>query len=180
MKKLRRIVLYGHPALRTPVAPATVGAKETLKIANALRARLSTIEGYGLAANQLGFDAQIFTYREGGKGKFKTILNPTIEEYDDEMFMFHEGCLSIPNYWWDLERPRRVLLTGVDLRGEEVQIEAEDTLARIFQHEIDHFNGKLVIDRLDREALAEFKLKWYAQHHYLEKEDEDELQDQAE
>lgn len=154
--------------LRQEVKLATPGTPETRSIANALRMRLSTIDGYGLAANQLGYDSQIFAYREKPKGPFEVVLNPTIEEYDDEQFNFREGCLSIPNFWWDLDRPRRVHLRGLTLGGDPVEIEAEDKLARIFQHEIDHFNGTLVIDRIPNDELADFKLKWYRMYKYLE------------
>lgn len=173
MSKLRKIVLYGHPSLRKPVATANPEDSATRAVANALRARLSTIEGYGLTANQLGFDTQVFCYRPKSRGKFVTVLNPTIVEESDDVFTFREGCLSIPNFWWDIDRPRSLCLRGIDLGGNEIEIEAEETHARILQHEIDHFNGRLVIDHLPPEQLLQFKAEWYALTGYFEETGED-------
>lgn len=155
-----RILQYGHPLLRKEIKLANIedGSANT-KTVNKLCMMLGKIDGYGLAANQAGIDAQIFTFRYGTK-KFQTILNPTIEESSDEQWSFREGCLSIPGWHWYIDRPRRVMLNGYDIDGNEISVEADDTLGRIFQHEVDHFNGVLVIDKLPPEDLKEFEEKW--------------------
>jgi peptide deformylase len=89
------------------------------------------------------------------------IVNPEIIESDGE-WLFDEGCLSIPGLYVEMLRPKRVLVRGVSLDGEIIEIEADELEARMFQHEIDHLNGVLMFDRLEgdqrKEAMREYRL----------------------
>jgi peptide deformylase len=87
------------------------------------------------------------------------VINPTIVESDGE-WVYDEGCLSIPGLFVEMTRPKTVLMRGLDLDGNEIEIEADELEARLFQHELDHLNGVLMFDRMQpeqrKEALAEY------------------------
>ncbi len=102
--------------------------------------------GVGLAANQIGVQKRLFVY-DAGDGPF-VVVNPRIIETSGE-WVFEEGCLSVPGLSWEIVRPNAVHLVGRDLDGNELDIEADEYLGRIFQHEVDHLDGHLLIDRLD-------------------------------
>ena len=147
-----------HRALRTYCEPFDLDKENPVPLANKLKMALSRMEGYGLAANQIGCNKRMFAWRIDGK--FEIVVNPTIAEVDDDMWSFQEGCLSIPGFWWNVERPKRIDLRGFNIKGEEILVETTLTEARIFQHEMDHMDGKLVIDLISEEELAEFTAKW--------------------
>lgn len=155
---MRNIVQLGNDILRvkTPYVDAiTDDIKSNVKKMNILL-RLS--QGYGLAAPQVGLSQRFFVYNVG-KG-FKTIINPEIVEHSSEMVTMDEGCLSIKGYSFQIERPREVYLRGMDLAGEGVAQEVDGLVARLFQHELDHLNGVLVIDHLPAEYKENFLSKW--------------------
>ncbi len=102
--------------------------------------------GVGLAAPQVGVSKRLFVY-DIGDGPV-AIINPEIVE-SSGVFRYEEGCLSVPGYYWEIERPDRVLLRGVSRSGEELEIEGSELLGRVFQHELDHLDGVLLIERLD-------------------------------
>lgn len=110
--------------------------------------------GVGLAASQVGVQRRMFVY-DVGDGPF-VVVNPEIVESSGE-WSYHEGCLSVPGLSWDLVRPKEVHLRGVDLDGNDLDIEADELLARCFQHEMDHLDGVLIVERLEdadrREAM---------------------------
>jgi peptide deformylase len=100
----------------------------------------------------VGVQKRFFVYDHGeGAG---VILNPRIIESDGE-WTFEEGCLSIPDLTWEITRPKQIHLVGVDLDGNEVSIEADEIEARLFQHEIDHLDGVLLVDHLDEDQARE-------------------------
>ena len=108
--------------------------------------------GAGLAANQVGLLDQIIVVDLGiGKGEKQptTIINPRITSKEDEI-MGEEGCLSIPEVFADIKRAKRIEVKGTDLDGNDLRIEAENHLARAFQHELDHLNGILFWDKLSK------------------------------
>lgn len=102
--------------------------------------------GVGLAANQVGVQKRLFVY-DKGDGPV-VVVNPRIVETDGE-WSFEEGCLSVPGLSWEITRPNRVHLTGFDLDGRELEIHTEQYEGRILQHEMDHLDGVLLIERLD-------------------------------
>ncbi len=108
--------------------------------------------GIGLAATQVGIQKNFFVYDVDGEPK--AIINPKIVETSGS-WDYEEGCLSIPGIYLNLTRPKKVTLTGYDLDGNELIIEADELLARLFQHELDHLNGVLMIDHLEGEKQTE-------------------------
>src|ERR1700679_1302353 len=108
--------------------------------------------GTGLAANQVGVQRRIFVY-DVGDG-IRTVINPRIVESDGE-WTYDEGCLSIPGLSWDIVRPNAVHLVGLDLDGDEISIEATELEGRVFQHELDHLDGILLVERLDADQRKE-------------------------
>jgi peptide deformylase len=106
--------------------------------------------GVGLAANQVGSLQRLFVANpsdDQDSSKLVVVVNPELVESEGEI-VSEEGCLSVPDFREDVRRARRVLLRGADRFGQPIEIEAEDLLARIFQHEMDHLNGVLFLDRL--------------------------------
>ena len=102
--------------------------------------------GIGLAAPQVGVGKRLFVWDVGAGPRI--IVNPEIVESDGE-WTFEEGCLSIPGLAWDVVRPKQVHVVGRDLDGNEMSIEADELEARLFQHELDHLDGTLLIEHLD-------------------------------
>lgn len=105
--------------------------------------------GIGLAAPQVGVGRRLFVY-DVGDGP-EAIVNPVISEARGE-WVYEEGCLSVPGLFWEIVRPKEIHLTGHDLDGNEVSIEADELLARLFQHELDHLDGVMLIDHLDADT----------------------------
>ena len=114
--------------------------------------------GLALAAPQIGVQKQVVVWDFGDEPL--AIINPEIIEGDGE-WLFDEGCLSIPGLYVEMLRPKQVLVRGVSLDGEIIEIEADELEARMFQHEVDHLNGVLMFDRLEgdqrKAALAEYR-----------------------
>ncbi len=102
--------------------------------------------GVGLAATQVGVERRMFVY-DVGDGPV-TVVNPTISEARGE-WDFEEGCLSVPDLHWNIVRPKEIHFTGFDLDGKEISIDADEYLSRVFQHELDHLDGILLLERLD-------------------------------
>ena len=118
-----------------------------------MRKMMVLYKGVGLSANQIGLDMKVFVAqepdREGGgyKVKFYAVFNPAVISYSKGKFSEDEGCLSIPGYYGETERYEKIEIEGFDKNQRKIKIKANGYLARIFQHEIDHLNGKLFIDR---------------------------------
>ena len=129
-------------------------SKFTRKDITELLARMKRImraaNGIGLSANQIGLSFKVFVAEvpdpDAGT-KFYAVFNPKIQKVSDEKVLFEEGCLSVPFKYGDVERPEKIVVSGFDRNGKAVRIKAWGLLARVFQHEIDHLNGKLFIDR---------------------------------
>lgn len=148
----------GNPILREITPEITEITDKEILIIGKLKLALATINGYAIAANQMGFNSRIFVHNFNKK--YEAIINPRLADYENEYWLFNEGCLSIPEFYFPIWRPRKVLLRGLDVNGNDVRIETTDLLARIFQHEVDHLNGFLVIDRLDPYDLEVFHKQW--------------------
>jgi peptide deformylase len=108
--------------------------------------------GSGLAANQVGVQRRMFVY-DIGDGPL-AVINPRIVESDGE-WTYEEGCLSIPGLSWAIVRPNAVHLVGLDVDGNEISIEATELEGRVFQHELDHLDGILLVERLDPDQRKE-------------------------
>jgi peptide deformylase len=148
------IRVVGDPVLRQRAPEVTNIDGRLAKLAEDMITTMYDAPGVGLAAPQVGVEKRMFVY-DVGEGPL-TIINPVIVESDGE-WSFDEGCLSVPGLSWEVVRPKTVLLRGLDLDGGDVEIEADELLARCFQHEVDHLDGVLVLERLDpdtrRQAL---------------------------
>ena len=106
--------------------------------------------GIGLSANQIGLDFRVFVAEiptPQNKPKFYAIFNPKIKKASKEKISLEEGCLSVPAVYGDVERAEKIVLTGQDKNGKRIKIKAWGLLARVFQHEVDHLEGKLFIDK---------------------------------
>ena len=147
-----QIRLIGDPVLRRPATDVTDVDGALVRLTDDMFTTMYEAPGIGLAAPQVGVQKRFFVYDHGeGAG---VILNPRIIESDGE-WTFEEGCLSIPDLTWEITRPKQIHLVGVDLDGNEVSIEADEIEARLFQHEIDHLDGILLVDHLDEDQRRE-------------------------
>jgi len=140
------IRVVGDPVLRQRAAEVTTIDGRLAKLAEDMIVTMYEAPGVGLAAPQVGVEKRLFVY-DVGEGA-RTIINPVITEADGE-WAYEEGCLSVPGLSWQIVRPKQVLLTGLDLDGNELSVEADELLARCFQHELDHLDGILLLERLD-------------------------------
>ena len=146
------IRLLGDPVLRTPAAPVVDFDQELRRLVADLTDTMFAAGGAGLAAPQIGVGLRVFTwYVDGEVGH---LVNPEVTPVGEETEEGPEGCLSIPGYTFDCRRHLYVAATGFDLHGEPVRVEGSHLLARAVQHEVDHLDGVLFVDRLDAEARA--------------------------
>ncbi|MET0729440.1 MAG: peptide deformylase [Acidimicrobiales bacterium] len=143
------IRLIGDPVLRERASEVANIDGKLAQLAEDMVVTMYEAPGLGLAAPQVGVKKRLFVY-DIGEGP-QTIINPEIRESHGE-WGFDEGCLSIPDLSFELVRPKEVHLVGVDIDGNEVSIEADELLARCFQHELDHLDGVLFIERLDADT----------------------------
>lgn len=155
MKVTHEIRTFGDPVLKSRATPITDFDESLERLAEDMMRIMRENEGAGLAANQIGRLKRIFVAAyeddEGAIHEF-AIVNPMIEERSEASEKELEGCLSIPQIPVEVERSCTVTVSGTDPLGEPVRVDAEGRLARIFQHEIDHLDGILILDRTDRES----------------------------
>lgn len=149
---VRPIRLFGDPVLRTPAKPVTDFDKELRTLITDLTETMREAKGAGLAAPQLGVGLRVFTWQVDGEPGY--LVNPSLQLSDDTQDG-PEGCLSIPGVTIDCRRAMNVVAHGLDMYGEPKIVEGSEMLARALQHETDHLDGILFIDRLDREAKRE-------------------------
>lgn len=119
--------------------------KEIQELIRQMRNVMKEANGIGLSANQIGRDISFFVAQVDGK--FYAIFNPQIIKISKEEIEIEEGCLSVPDVFGLVLRPEKVTLEGFDKNAKKIKIKAWGVLARVFQHEVDHLNGKLFIDR---------------------------------
>ncbi len=150
---MREIVKYGHPALRRPAKPVTVPTAETRKVVDLMIASMRADHGIGLAAPQVGVSQRIVIYQLPEEdAPLRVLLNPRIVSAKGEQ-VGEEGCLSLPFLHGEVTRAREVVVKAMDLSGRPIRRRAVDLEARVLQHEIDHLDGILFIDRADPESL---------------------------
>jgi peptide deformylase len=138
--------LFGDPVLKQRAREVEDVDGNLVTLAETMYETMYEAVGVGLAAPQIGVQRRIFTY-DVGEGPH-TIVNPEIVTASGE-WTYNEGCLSVPGMHFEIVRPKVVTLRGIGLDGNEIEIEADEQLARVFQHEIDHLDGVLLLDRLD-------------------------------
>ncbi len=147
---VRSILTYGHPILRKATQPVADLNGDMDRLIDDMVETMYAAPGVGLAANQVGSLHRVFVANpseDHDPSQLLVLINPTLVESEGEMIA-EEGCLSIPDLREEVRRTRRVLVRGLDRSGRPVEIEGQDLLARIFQHELDHLNGVLFVDRL--------------------------------
>jgi peptide deformylase len=150
---------FGDPVLKSKAAPITdVDGKLVRLVDDMFTTLYESDNGIALAAPQIGVQKQIFVWDMDDEPM--VIFNPEIVESSGE-WVYDEGCLSIPGLYVEMLRPNEVLMRGVDIDGNTIEIEASELAGRLFQHEIDHLNGVLMFDRMTpeqrKEAMAEYR-----------------------
>ena len=143
------IRLFGDPVLRSAATPVTDFDKELQRLVQDLTDTMLNAPGAGLAAPQIGVGMRVFTWNVDGE--LGHLVNPTLD-LSEEIQDGPEGCLSLPDLTFDCRRALSVVAKGFNMYGDPVVIEGSELLARAIQHETDHLDGVLFIDRLDREA----------------------------
>jgi peptide deformylase len=144
-----QVRVFGDPVLRKVAEEITNVDGKLVKLVDDMLDTMYAEPGIGLAAPQVGVQRRLFVY-DVGEGP-EAIVNPVITEARGE-WTYEEGCLSVPGLFWEIIRPKEIHLTGYDLDGNEVSIEADELLSRLFQHELDHLEGVMLIDHLDDET----------------------------
>lgn len=149
------IRVYGDPVLKLPTTRIERIDDAIVRLATDMLATMYSAPGVGLAAPQVGVQKRMFVYDAGEAGDGPhVVINPVISEADGE-WTYDEGCLSVPGLYFPIVRAKEVHLTGLDLDGNELSIDADELLARIFQHEVDHLEGKILIERLEPDVRKE-------------------------
>jgi peptide deformylase len=150
---IRPIRLFGDPVLLTPADPVTDFDGQLRRLIKDLTQSLDDAQGSGLAAPQIGVSQRVFVFDvDGMRGH---LVNPGLEFPDDDEQDGPEGCLSFPGLYYDVKRRKNVVAQGFTGHGDPVQVVGTDTMARCLQHETDHLDGVLFIDRMDPAARKE-------------------------
>jgi len=149
---------WGDPVLKTAASPVTEFDERLAAEAERMVELMHGALGVGLAATQLGVLHRMLVFQATPDGPAAALVNPEVEWSSAERESMFEGCLSLPGVMVEVERPLKVLVSGCDQHGERLRIEAAGLEARVLQHEIDHLDGVLILDRTSieqrREALA--------------------------
>lgn len=156
---LAQVRQYGDPVLRMRANEVESFDEELARLAERMTSLMHDAEGVGLAATQVGILRRLFVFTE--EGEDRAIVNPVLTRTGGELETAEEGCLSLGPVRLPVERPLEVTLEGVDPTGRPVRLELEGLTARVVQHEIDHLDGTLIVDRTDaqsrREALGRLR-----------------------
>jgi len=151
--------MFGDPVLRQRAREVTELDRDLARLVGTMQETMREAHGVGLAAPQVGVQKRLYTYdveelaergadSDGGSG---VLINPEIVDAHGE-WAYEEGCLSVPGLVFELVRPKVVTVRGLDLDGNEVVLEGDELMGRVIQHEIDHLDGVLVLDRLEPDA----------------------------
>ena len=163
-RALRQIALsqvrqYGDPVLRMRAHDVGVFDEELTRLSERMIALMHDADGVGLAATQVGIVRRLFVFHN--EGEDRVIVNPVLSTTGGGTDVDEEGCLSLGSVRMPVERSLEVTLEGVDVHGAPLRLELEGLSARVVQHELDHLDGKLIIDRTDpesrREAMAQLR-----------------------
>ena len=156
---IRPVRLFGDPVLRTPAEPVTDFDKQLRNLVKDLTQTLKDAQGAGLAAPQIGVGLRVFAYAVDSERGY--LVNPELSFPDEQEQDGEEGCLSFPGIYFDVKRRLNTVARGFSDRGDPVQVVGTDVLARCLQHETDHLDGVLFIDRMDpairKQAMREIR-----------------------
>jgi peptide deformylase len=145
---IRELRTVGDPVLRTPCEPVTTVDARVRSLVADLLETVDQEGRAGLAANQIGVNLRAFSWNIEDEVGY--VLNPAIVELSDDYQDGDEGCLSVPGLWYPTKRAWYARVVGTDLDGNEVSVEGTELMARCLQHEVDHLDGMLYLDRLER------------------------------
>ena len=157
---------FGDPVLKTRAAPVDNFDESLVRLTQDMLSTMRDNDGVGLAANQVGRLKRVLV--ASVEEEDYVIVNPVLTGISDAIERAPEGCLSIPGIQVEVERPTSVTVSGTDASGEPLQIQASDILARVLQHEVDHLDGVLILDRTDRASRKTALREW--REHLLAKQ----------
>ena len=149
---LGQVVKFGDPVLKSVASPVTDFGEPLRAEVERMIGIMRDGMGVGLAATQLGILRRLLVFQAGADAEPIALINPEVEWLSDELALAEEGCLSLPRVSVDVERPLHARVSGLDIEGEPITIEASGLEARVLQHEIDHLDGVLILDRTDARA----------------------------
>jgi peptide deformylase len=152
---LRQVRKLGDPVLRARALPVERFDADLAAEVERMGALMHDALGIGLAATQVGVLHRLLVYRAYPEDPLTALVNPELTWTSEELDVAEEGCLSLPGVHVEVERPARVRVRAHDPSGEPLEIEAEGLEARVIQHEVDHLDGILILDRISRQARKE-------------------------
>jgi peptide deformylase len=148
---LAEVVVYGDPVLRSKASDVREFGPALREEADYMIAIMRDAMGVGLAATQLGALRRLLVFQAGPDATPTALVNPVVEWRSEDLATAAEGCLSLPRVIVDVERPLHVRVSGADIAGDPILIEASGLEARVLQHEMDHLDGVLILDRTERD-----------------------------
>jgi peptide deformylase len=148
---LAQVIKFGDPVLKSRASPVREIGPELRAEVERMVAIMRDGMGVGLAATQIGILRRLLVFQASRDAEPTALINPQIEWVSDDLVIAEEGCLSLPRVSMEVERPLHASIAGVDVDGDRVTIEASGLEARVLQHEIDHLDGLLILDRAPRE-----------------------------
>lgn len=146
-----RILTVGDPVLKERAREVDCSQEELAELVENMGETMYAAPGIGLAATQCGIMKRLLVYDVDEQAGLRALVNPEVVWCSEQTEQDEEGCLSVPDVKISIERPALVRVKGLDAEGRPVDIEAEDIMARVLQHEIDHLDGILILDRASRE-----------------------------
>jgi peptide deformylase len=147
---LAHVVKFGDPVLKSKASPVREFGPELSADVERMVSIMRDGMGVGLAATQLGVLRRLLVFQAGADSEPTALVNPEVEWLSDEVVVAEEGCLSLPRVSMDVERPLHARFSGLDVDGEPIRLEASGLEARVLQHELDHLDGILILDRAPR------------------------------
>ncbi|HEU4905618.1 MAG TPA: peptide deformylase [Solirubrobacterales bacterium] len=177
---LARVIKFGDPVLKSRASPVTDFGPALREEADRMIAIMRDGLGVGLAATQIGVLRRLLVFQAGSDSAPTGLVNPTVEWLSEEAVVAEEGCLSLPRVAMDVERPLHARIGGFDVDGQPLRIEASGLEARVLQHEIDHLDGVLILDRAPRDQRRAALRALREGGSYAPAVDEDEQHDAAE
>ncbi len=147
---LAHVVKFGDPVLKSKASPVREFGPELRAEVERMVSIMRDGMGVGLAATQLGVLRRLLVFQAGVDSEPTALINPEVEWLSDEVVVAEEGCLSLPRVSMDIERPLHARFSGLDVDGEPIRLETSGLEARVLQHELDHLDGVLILDRAPR------------------------------
>jgi peptide deformylase len=147
---LALVVKFGDPVLKSKASPVREFGPELRAEVERMVSIMRDGMGVGLAATQVGVLRRLLVFQAGPDSEPTALVNPEVEWLSDEVVIAEEGCLSLPRVSMDVERPLHARFSGLDVDGEPIRLEASGLEARVLQHELDHLDGVLILDRAPR------------------------------